>query len=522
MSNATIIEQAIKIGQEAEALLKGKEYFLGTVVSRFQAASERNPHDQSIRILEASLSSRLKKEGSVSVVSQKDIQDMYDAVSGLGKPDVFVDELGDLLLRNPVASVSSYNKVAGDQGRISGEMVEIGNPDEVSKLASVFNYEDPNKVARYIENGKFGIEVELESHGISKPKVAVADYNDKIAVYAVNLATPRGTVAFLVPTEIEVNKVLMPSIFVAGQDFQYLNKENLDSYIKNATPQTKVSSPRTVLATLSKFLTKESSDSADVSDFDSIRSFGNEYYVGKEDAFLEPDPVLDYKQAEVALPDSLKYLGDEILEETLVEAGLSFPREIVIRAKTILADELKYAKLHTDRIIIESEFENGLALATNIIGPAGRKKISVPMEVEAGRVLMPEYFMCGANSHRFSDAELKKVAAEQDDDSTFVPKLLDVYGLKYAEMHKLVLKKAACGDFVEATSLLETINQKYGEDLHRQSYQELMEMLKVGHTAESKPMSAIERFAEESVKKAESEDYQMSLTINPLLFYPKE
>jgi uncharacterized protein YjgD (DUF1641 family) len=94
--------------------------------------------------------------------------------------------------------------------------------------------------------------------------------------------------------------------------------------------------------------------------------------------------------------------------------------------------------------------------------------------------------------------------------------------MNFADLHKLVLRKAAYGDFIEATESLSIINDKFGPEFHKMAHDNLMELMRIGYGAEEKPLSAMEEFTKMAAEKAKERAERMSMMDNPMLFYPKE
>src|SRR5690349_1312292 len=104
------IQDLAKLAALAQSLLDGKEYLIGNVADRFNRAAAKHPHDQTIRAMQNVFDRRIAKEGGLVIVSQQDIQSLYDEVSNLGNAARFEEELGDLLLENRRRSNASYNE----------------------------------------------------------------------------------------------------------------------------------------------------------------------------------------------------------------------------------------------------------------------------------------------------------------------------------------------------------------------------------------------------------------------------
>lgn len=520
----TSMEDIKRLAAIAEEILNGKEFLLGSVSERLHVAASKYPHDQAVRNMQLIIDNKVSKMGKAAIISQAELQTIYDDLSGLGNRAAFQEELGDLLLEDRRAKVANYNDNYVSGLRDSGTDMDIVNRDEVSEYEAMWNGDHSNAVrASFIENGKRGVKIELASLGFSNPTVEVVTSDKNFVVYAAEVDSRHGRVPFLIPAEVKLGTVLMPSVFVSGKEFVDLTPENLRAYVNNARSIQRHAAPKDVLNHLNKLI--KGAQSATISDSDDYHVHVDNpglfmEFVGHTDKDIQHTPI-EYQAPMAKMPEALVGLSDSMIQETLLEAGLSFPRELIVTAKTVVSNELKIAGIEHDAITVSSEFDYGVVLATNIVGKGGRKKIEVPVEIKDSRVLMPSSFISGAMAGPFESEEIKAFA-HKIDNAEFDPMLTDKYSMGYADLHKLAMKKAAYGDFIEATEVLSVINDKFGSELHRMAHHDLMELMRIGYSPENNAISAIDKFAEDLNRKAQDEEYKMKIVNNPMLFYPSE
>lgn len=518
MSNFTEIKA---LADMAASLLGGKDYFLGDIASRLDKAATKHPHDQAIRTMQLALGTKVKKAGKMSVISQKDIQSLYDDVSGLGNRVHFQEELGDLLLEDRVNKVATYNNDYVGGLRDSGEQLELVSRDAVNEFENLWRA--PNEVqtkSAFIEGGRRGIEIELQALGFSQPTVEVTAKDDNFVVFAAEVSSRRGRVPFLIPAEIKLGSVLMPSVFVSGDEFKDLTTENVKSHINTVTKDQNHVSPQSVLATLNKLTGKTAAPKKAVASDSSFISMNTpELFMAQKEPTAPS--MIDDKVPAVKLPEALVGLGESLITETLVEAGLSFDRNIVLAAKQVVANELRLAKVAFDTIKVSSEFNGGITLATNVVGKGGKKKVEIPVEIVNGRPQIPGTFTSGAFAGSFDESGLAAFA-NQIEGAAFDPMLSDKISMSFNQLHKLALRKAAYGNFIEATEILSIINEKFGHDYHRVAHDDMMELLKIGFSEDTKPLTAMEKFTIDATAKAKDKESQIKMMDNAMLFYPKE
>lgn len=504
----------------AEKLTLGREFFTGQVVERLRQASEVYPYNQIIRAMELAFEGKLRKQGTSSIVSQKEIQECYDQVCGLGNKFQAREELKDLLLTSTAevkANHENLDHVLGLRGR--EEAFDYLPQEQVSELAGVL-WNDPDhnvKKRSFLENGRRGIQIELESFGFSDAAVEVADHTEHFVIYTAEVDTPKGKFSFFIPAEIKAGSVLMPSVLVAGNEFLDLNPENIKLSSTNSSVK-KSSSPKSIINTLNR-LTNKATVSASSAEF-KAPLVGQEFFAPQ---FTETKGhnIIDVRAEAPPMPAALAGLTESSIKETLLEAGLSYPRDIVLRAKQVLSNELKLAQVPHDKINIQSEFNGGIILATNVAGRGGKKKIEVPMEIKNNEVLLPSHFTSGVFAAPWEEKALKAFAARTDG-ADFDSVLNYKYDMSFKDLHKFALKKAAYGDFIEATEALTIINDKFGAEYHRIAHNDLMDLLKAGYQEDDKPLSALDKFVIEASRKAQDKENHIKINANSMLLYPKE
>lgn len=522
MSNETPdLNDILELAKVAEELLNGKEYFVGTVVERLSVAAEQNPHDQAIRLMAKDMEKRFEKNGSLSTVTQREIQDVYDQVSGLGSMELFQQELGDLLLTNRSVKVANYNEnyVAGL--RDSGEELDLIDNDTVAEYQTLFG-EPSTKLANrtFVENGRKGIELELLSMGFANPTVEIADGNSEFVVYAAEVTTSKGRIPFLVPAEVKLGSALLPSTFVSGNEFLDFTKENVLAHA--AKDIKRIATPNAVLNTLAKL---KGGDAVKTATASNDSNWGNDVSFETPGLYSElvdepQQESLDYLQAE--MPEALKGLSEDFVRETLIESGLSFDRDVVLQAKAMLSNELSSMGFATDKIKISSEFPEGIVLATNISGHGSKKSIEVPVEIKNDRVLMPSTFTSGAVVKAFDEKSLKAFANSKEEGS-FNAFFSDKNDMRFDELYNKALQSAAFGNFLDVEECLAVIESKFGPDFHRTAFNDLMGLVRVGfNTNTEEPLNEIDAYIKEAADELRHKEANISMSNKLLYLYSED
>lgn len=512
-----------ELAKLAQSLLDGKEYLIGSIADRFNRAATKHPHDQTIRAMQNVFERRIAKEGGLLLVSQKDIQALYDEVSNLGSAVKFEEELGDLLLDNRRQSNAAYNSDYVNSIRDSGNPMELADPESVAELEGVFaGPDDKLAQSKFVENGRKGVIMELNSMGFAKPSIEVAARDSNFVVYAAEIETRHGRIPFLIPAEIKLGSVLLPSVFVSGNEFMDLNAENIKIHINKVIGSTvKLATPTTVLNTLNKLVNNtEIIRQASEIGLTDIVPQGPGYYRD----FIEEQPheLLSLQPEHVEVPQELRGLSDSMIKETLLEAGLSFDRNIVLAAKSMLARELRGYGLTHEKIAIASEYPGGIILAVNVLGKGGKKGIEIPIEIASGQVLLPTTFVSGASAKNFDEQTLRAFADAQQE-GEFNATLSDKYDMSFKDLYSSTLTSAARGNFVEVEESLAVIAEKFGPEFHKVAFSDLMQLVDIGFNQPvDKPMDEVERYIQNAAENIRHKEADISMSKSLIYLYPKD
>jgi len=532
MSNKpTNLDDIIELGKIAEGFLKGKDYFVGTVTDRLRVVAEQNPYDQALRTMHSVFEKRFSKEGALAIVSQHEIQELYDEVGGLGSAELFRSELGDLLLNNHNPNVAHHNDdyIATLRGRGRGDDLQEVDQEIIQEFESLFS-EPTDKIyhGAAINSGKRGVQLELISMGFENPAVEIAARNDDFVVYAAEVDTRFGRTPLLVPAEVKLGSVLLPSVFVSGNEFVDFTQQNVLAHAELTRSIKQSATPNGVLTTLAKLkgstqVVKTASNDQNHLD----EQIETTYFFeapGLYSELVDEGPAhgegLDFLQIDV--PEPLRGLTEDFISETLVESGLSFDREAVLKAKNVLANELRGMGFNPDKIKIASEFPEGIVLSTAIVGKGGKKTIEVPIEIKNGGVLMPNTFTSGVNVKAFNEKNIKSLA-DTKEEGEFNAIFSDKHHMNFDELYNRSLKNAAYGNFLEVEECLAVIENKFGESFHKTAFDDLMELVRIGfNSVEEKPLDAIDEYIKTAAENIRHKEANMKMSSTLLFLYPEE
>lgn len=501
---------ASQLLRAAEQLLNGREFFLTTVLSRLNEAASAFPHDGAIRTAQRVIENKVKKGGSLATISQAEFQGIYDDVCGLGNKVAFREALGDLLLNKEFIQTAHENDSFARSLRGDETEVSIVNQDEVEKLAGLFDETSGPAKGSFVDNGRKGVELELEGMGFPSPNVEVAAKNDKFVLYVAGIDTNKGRISTLIPAEIKMGTVLMPSVFIGEDGFEGLTKENIGRYAQNAALTGKTHNPALILELMTE------ADAGIDRGFKVEATENRGYY--KNLGEISSD---FFATSPVKTPASIEHLTDSMVRDALAEAGLSYPPQIVALAKAAVSEELSDFGVQCGKVVVASEFDGGLTLAATIYGTGGTKTIQIPVEIVNNKPLMPSVFTSGVVAQPFEKDALHKFAGSRTD-GTFSAMYTDKFGMPFKDLHKFALKNAAYGNFVEVEETLAVIAERFGDSFHKIAFDDLMGLLNAGFAKEEKPLDTMERYIKEANEQAKTKEANIKMSSNFMYLNPED
>lgn len=451
-----------------------KDYFVSDVLGRIEAAYSRT-RDASLHALHNVVSA---KSGEV-IISRAELRNSWSRVASLGRPDVVRDEIGDLLgdITPDSGVVRSNEKTAMNAG---GAALDIA-VDEAGKYAALFG--DLVATAS-IRNGADSICAEIKDCGLDA-KLTLAAQDSRFAVFAAELSDGKRTSTALIPAEVKSGTVLFPSVFF-GSSFAEFNSDNLKRWASGGGRAT-----ATAVGLLDKLnnlagpaVVKAAQDNWDA-------GIGVDGGAGF-DLGSSLSPVLPNADISLELSPAAKELGGTDFEQVFKEATLKCGQEKLASARQMLANELRFANIRHDKIVVEGELENGVRLGTHVRSAAGKQYIVVPVEFDGKNVLIPGFFQAGNRVLEFSDSSLQRLASENS--TSFSSFASDMRGATFADLYKVVIKNAQYGNLSGAEEAMAVILQEHGEDLHRQAFNDMVSVIRKSATMER---NAFDKYADD-------------------------
>jgi hypothetical protein len=514
MSQTVDLAQLLSL---ANHVLTGKEYFISTVLGRLDDAATVLPHDAAIRTAQVALRRRIEKEGSLATITQKQFQSLYDDVCALGNKTAFRELLGDLLITAAPEAVAHYNTDFTASRRDSDDVLKLADDNLVGEFASLWGN---TEVAgdRTVTAGRDSLKIHFASMGFGSPAVEVIGRTDGFLMFSVQADSPIGRFTTYVPVEIKQGSALMPSVFASDKGFVEMTKDNLLAYagdLQNGT--VRLASPQKLLAGLAAVANAERKElSVKTASGDEIALASPSLYQTVSEGLSAADEVTFTE-----LPDSLTGMVTPELRDALVEAGLSYDKNVVVTAKTVVADNIRAAGLRIERLAVDSEFDSGMVISTSLIGSGGKKTIQVPVEIVSGQVLMPSVFTSGTTVESFDTQSLNRFASAADS-GVFNAAFSNKSGWAYRDLYAYVIKNAAYGNFVEAEDAMAVIAEQYGPEFHRAAFTDLSDILSNAAGSNTSSVTPIEQMIAEAGERAKNVEDRIKMSSTLMYLIPED
>ncbi len=513
-----------EMGKLASSLLDGKDFFVSELAERLTAAAIRHPQDRAIVSLGEVVNRMAEKRGSLATMNQREFQELYDQIGHYGNREKFASLFGDLLQEEMYQGGAHTNEQYIATLRGDGTSIDIVDREMVAELEGLFSktsLADKATHSKFAENGRKCVSLELDTLGFPGNSVTIASKNDDFIIYSADVTVGNTSANVLIPAEVIGNSVMMPSVFVDGQEFVDLNESNLHRCVakqrKNdyvtATP---VGVLQSLVAAKKQYDLQKVAEESNVS-WDSIRPESQGVYGDIVDHVYE-----DLSPMKVEMPEALKDFSESILTEALLESGTKYPRDLVVKAKNVIETELRACGVSCDKVKVMAESESGLVFVTNVIGKAGKKTIHVPIEIAGNRVCLPSHFSTGPDIKEFNSANIKSFAHDTS------PGYLELFSsekqsMSFKELYSHMIVSASVNNMPEAQEALAVIEDKFGAEYHKMAFNELLNVLNIayGTDSEKKSVDEVGDYIKASLERARTHESNASVMQNVQMIYTK-
>jgi hypothetical protein len=487
--------QAFLKAATAAGVEDSNDYLVSDVLNRIDTAYART-RDGSLHALHNAVASR----SADVIISSSDLRNSWMRVASLGRADVVRDEIGDLL--GDTAPANGVTRSSESSSMNAGKDAMDISVDAAAKYAALFG---EHVATGSVRSGMDSIRAEIKDCGLDS-KLTLAAQDSRFAVFAAEITDGVRTASALIPVEVRNGTVLLPSVFF-GANFSEFNHENLGKWASSGGKATV--SAVGLLDKLNNLagpaVIKAAADSWDA---DLGVSGGTGFDLSSSES-----PVLASAELPTEMSAAVKEMGGADFEQVFKEATLKCGPEKLASARQMLANQLRFANVRHDKIVVEGEMENGVRLGTHIRNASGKQYITVPVEFDGRSVLLPGFFQAGNRVCEFSDSALQKAASESE--SSFRSIASDLNSCSFNDLYKMVIKNAQYGNLAGAEEAMAVILQEHGEDLHRQAFQDMVSVIQKTATMER---SAFDKYADDLAAGGSETANYVSNRVNVAMF----
>lgn len=429
------------------------------VVDRIEAAYD-SIKDPTLHVFRNAVAFR-----SDPIVSKSELKKLF-ASSGIPiSYDTIREEIGDLI--GTESSLVDIDHVSHLNAGVGAEVLD-DRLEEANVYASLFNGGYRNDLAKAAR----AIEVSLIDSDIDSD-FTVKAFDSRFAVLEGRVSFQNKIASVIVPLEIE-GGIKMPSVFY-GKGFSEFSPSNLKAW---ASAEGQVSTDaESVLDHLNSKAGPIQVVAYDEEWSPAVTSIPT-------DLGLMPNENVESFDMPMAsvISDDLKSIAGADFEDIFNESAASCGIEKVKIAKTMLATQIKLAGVSSDKIVFESEFDGGVVLGTHIRTASGKAYVKVPVEFVGRSVAIPETFAYNNRALDFSSANLKALASSGE--SEYKTMASPLGQMKFADLHKIVIKCAQNHDLSGAEEAMNVILDNYGEEYYRGSFQDMTALMTAADTME--------------------------------------
>jgi len=461
---------------QAEYLLAklehGKGFHIGDLSQRLRQAADENPGDIVIKSV-ASVVEKLCSKDPQGLITQGQLEEIYQQLVGLNTNTRFREVLGDLLISDKnIKNSENNNYIESMRDPVEGFLeYDVDNKvkdgfDNLFSQAS--NRYDPQNASKAKEK----VELELRSMGFTNPRVRLAGGNSRFLVFATNLDTNRGSIPVYIPAESNGDK--LPSVFVGSNTFEQLTTAKLSEYLNSASNNRgHLPEVSNILNTLDHALgaaPKLTAKEEFAQLFNSLPQSNGSEGLSAPGSFAELKDYNILKDVEIPktpVPSELKTLATDI-EESVLEASVGYPQASVRMAKRMIISELGSMGFKNSQVRISSSTNDGFICEAILNTPQGKLKIEVPIEMNGNSPLLPSVFAKNDYIADFTAPNLQALAMKEAGKTDGAIRLDNqLYSMNLGNLRDIMSKSAAKGDFDTCDEVLEIISQQYDENTYR-------------------------------------------------------
>lgn len=465
------------IGSIAKMVDNSEKIALPIITVRLQKMAELHPYDQTILAMANVISSLSEKK---NFISRAELKNLYDKFYSRNTKfaEYFKDEIGEVNnLATPVFAPKNETPMVTDFGSVT-------DPVLVNALNAAFGNTAPLKTySKEIEQkAKKVVASNLENWNLKASKLEVEAGNQHFMVVKADYDTPKGITSVLVPVEINKDKALDPSIFMANAGPQDLNHLNLKKYITSfAGSKLKVRANDIVDA-----LTNATNGQTEISDAELALTKLNasKENIGDLNQVIGLTVENAPKNFEVNIPKLAEAESFAAkFNNPVGVANFKFGTDKINLGRDIIARELVGFGIKNPQITIFSCDDSSVCYAISVNG--GRTAFKVPVKFANNRVMNPDVMICNGSVMAFNKQSINKLFVTEASDHKVAAVTSPQYALKSSELVENVRAAVDEGNYSKAEDALNVLQQQGDEVAYKAAFTAYMDGLSMRKSASS-------------------------------------
>jgi hypothetical protein len=429
MSNfGTLKLQAEKLLSQIE---DGKKFLVVDVKARLNKASDEFYKDKVITSM-SHIIDKMSYDNPGRIISQKELESIYNNLYSLNTSTRFREILGDLLLSKKVESKKTNENINASQ-----EFPPVEHP--LKKEFEPLFYKENNKFSQNdVSKAQKNIEKELVILGFNDAKVNFSGGDSKMLVFVVDFLTKNGNLKTYIPIESH-------SPYVEG----FLTSDGLKKFTYS-----------NVLNFIKQF------ENTNV-------GLDNSALINRISAEL---PDLEIKK--VQLPKELSPLVANI-DEQVLEASIGFHSDVIKSAKNMIVTELSNMGYKQAKIRILEASSDGFICEAGFNSPKGIITIEIPVEINNNKPLLPSVFAKGDFVDDFKPANLASfILKECGEARSFISRFSNMSNLNVHQLKEVIIASLAKGDIKTCDDAIEIAANKLDNEQYKNLVMEYNKQLK--------------------------------------------
>lgn len=447
---------------------------------KLKKVAEAHPYDQTI-IAMTNVVSKLSE--SKTFISQAEFKSLYNKLYTRNTKfaEYFKDEIGNV---NNLATPTFAPK---NEAPISSDFGTVADPVLADALNTAFGNKAPLKLysKELAQKAKRSVSMNLENWNLKASKLEVESGNEHFIVVKADYDTPKGITSVLVPVEVNKDKVLEPSVFMANAGPQNLNHLNLKQYITSfAGTKLKVRANDII-----DVLTKAISGTQEVSDAELALTKLNssKEKIGDVGNIIGLTVQATSKNFEVNLPKVSE--ADSFAAKFSNPSGVAnfkFGTEKINLGRDVIYRELVGFGIKNPQITVLSCDDSTVFYAVAING--GKTAFKVPVKFANNRLVNPDLLLCNGSVLPFTKTSINKLFVNDESDYKVAAVASPLYSLKPSDLVQNVREAMTEGNFAKAEDALNVLQQHGDEIAYRTAlaaYMDGLSMKKIASATES-------------------------------------